>query len=552
MNETQIRTLMNEGRYKEITDSPEARRIWREFYQLPSFEADERRKTDEWERERNTAAFNARMEGGRPLPWHFTVPVPRPSDDVLKMFGSSPSRRLWLQKMYDFVFPNDKVTQATREQAEYHLRIWASIALGKTTLQTKRAYQDSKPTPFLHTIYSAPKRARIFTRWTRKSRFSEAANPEERVTARLYHAADYFFQSLRRAKHWRQCQDGVVFSTNYYKRLSTLPADKKSEGFGKKFFEMPLDEGEEGELFLPSTKSSHGRTEGRELGRSDATLVFDKTTSTFYLQKVKQKKKAVLRGNVLRKERKRADAKLSLFSLPALEKGGAGELLKLWNTATEKTKRLREWKIVSEKFTSAEYLRDDKELMQRFLNFAVQFCSQQAAASIKYKPAVSLSAHRRMKLEEQERMICNSSALEVTEDYAKWVTKVYALLMSDVACGWDEEEGKPRTRRAHGSVRGLGWPDQRYWEPFRDADGRSPASASAEKEWKEDQEEQIIETKGYTISTALRKCRVEELRTTADQSRADDWEGSEQQEISQYGTSLAVASTTSEARGVRF
>ena len=115
-----------------------------------------------------------------------------------------------------------------------------------------------------------------------------------------------------------------------------------------------------------------------------------------------------------------------------------------------------------------------------------------------------------------------------------------------------EEVAKPRTRRAHGSVRGLGWPDQRYWEPFRDADGRSPASASAEKEWKEDQEEQIIETKGYTISTALRKRRVEELRTTADQSRADDWEGSEQQEISQYVTSLAVASTTSEARGVRF
>lgn len=115
-------------------------------------------------------------------------------------------------------------------------------------------------------------------------------------------------------------------------------------------------EGEEGKLFLPLTKSSNGRTEGRELARSNATLVFDKTTSTFYLQKVKQKKKA--RRNALGKEgkeRKRADAKLPLFSLPALEKGGAVELLKLWNTAMDKTKHLREWKIISIASTTTDW-----------------------------------------------------------------------------------------------------------------------------------------------------------------------------------------------------
>ena len=121
MNEQQIRTLMKNGKYKQITDSPEARQIWRELYQLPTFEADERRQTMEWECERNTGAFKARMEGGRPLPWHFMVPVPKPSDEVLNLFRSSPSRQLWLQKMYDFVFPKDKATEkATREQAEFN------------------------------------------------------------------------------------------------------------------------------------------------------------------------------------------------------------------------------------------------------------------------------------------------------------------------------------------------------------------------------------------------------------------------------------------------
>ena len=308
MNEQQIRTLMKNGKYKQITDSPEARQIWRELYQLPTFEADERRQTMEWECERNTGAFKARMEGGRPLPWHFMVPVPKPSDEVLNLFRSSPSRQLWLQKMYDFVFPKDKATEkATREQAEYQRRIWASIALGQTTPQSRRAYQDPKSTPLLHTIYSAPKAARTFTRWTGKSRFSDSAYLEDRISLHLYHAADCIFQNLRTVNHWRQCQDGAVFSTNYYKWLSALPADQKPEGFGKKFFEMPLDEGEEGELFLPSTKSSRGHVEGRELGCSDATLVFDKTTSTFYLQKVKQKKKS-WKGSTRGKEEGRCKA----------------------------------------------------------------------------------------------------------------------------------------------------------------------------------------------------------------------------------------------------
>ena len=179
---------------------------------------------------------------------------------------------------------------------------------------------------------------------------------------------------------------------------------------------------------------------------------------------------------------------------------------------------MREWKLVSEKFTSAEYLRDSKELKPRFLHLAIRFCSQQAAASIKYKPAVSLSVHRRMNLVEQERLICNSSELEVTENYAKWVARAYALVMLPSG--------------VRGSVRGLGWPDQKYWEPFRDADGRSPAPASPAKEWKEDQDEQVIETEGYTISTTHTKRQIEELRTAAYQSRTDDWEGSEQQVIS--------------------
>ena len=524
--------------------------------------------------------------------------------EVLNLFRKSESRWLWLRKMYDSVFPENTEKleedawkeELNRRRLAQHRRIWQSVALGKATPQTKRAYQDPKPAPLLHMIYGAPKRITLdaetwdYVPWKGKSRFSDLASAEDRAQC---YPADFSIthvsgfsetdqpvreenaeeRLLRQASAlaWKWKWDGLpllkerynsegVSQGNRIGRISGAVSryGQDGKGFGKKFFEMPLDETDierdaqlkrlkklekkrqkalksgdsitadkladtkaevqvkpfEGESFLPSNE--------RELGLSDATLVFDITTSTFYLQKVKQKKKAVLRGKVLRKERKRADAKLPLFSLSALEKGDAEELLKLWKTVTEKVQYLREWKLASDKFTGAKYLRENKELMQRFLHLAVKFCSQQAAASIQYNPAVSLSAHRRMNLEEQERMICNSSKLNVTEDYAEWVARAYALLMLPA--------------ETRGSVRGLGWPDQRYWEPFRDADGRSPASASPAKEWKEDQEEQVIETKGYTISTTHRKPRIEELRTAADQSRADDWEGSEQQEISSLST----------------
>lgn len=541
-----------------------------------------------WEDESAPSEFTERHEAMLP--------------EVLNLFRKSESGWLWLRQMYDSVFPENtgKIEEdawkgeRNRRKLAQHRRVWQSInALGLKHGTVERAYQETKPAPLLHTIYSAPKRiARDgetwdYVPWKGNSRFTDRASAEDRAQCcpadlSIAHVLGFSEtdqpvceetadrRTLRQsaALAWIWKWDGLPLLEERYNRKGVSQGsrigrisgavpryEQEEKGFGKKFFEMPLDGDRchicsldkakwtddercqhetEGEFFQPLTESGKGWIMGRELGRSDATLVFDKTTSTFCLQKVKQTKKAAIRGEVIRKERKRADAKLSLFSLSALKKGsatnkkgGAAKLLRLWDTATERTLHHNQQSMLSEKFTSVvDCLRDDKALMQRFLNLAVKFCTQQAAASIKYNPAVSLSAHRRMNLEEQGVMICNSSELEVTEDYAKWVARAYALLMLPT--------------ETLGSVRGLGWPDHRSWETFRDFYGRSPASASPAKEWKEDQEEEeeTVETEEdyKTVIKYHRRLRFGELRTAVDQPRVDDWEGSEQQQISNLST----------------
>lgn len=107
--------------------------------------------------------------------------------EVLSLFQKSGSR-LWLRAMYDSVFPENterleedaRREKFNRRNLAQHRRIWDSIALGKVT-QTKHAYQDPKPTPLLHTIYSAPKTERTFMRWTGTSKFSDLASAEDRA-----------------------------------------------------------------------------------------------------------------------------------------------------------------------------------------------------------------------------------------------------------------------------------------------------------------------------------------------------------------------------------
>jgi hypothetical protein len=340
----------------------------------------------EWEQKRYDEAMTERYtEGGQPLAWHFAIPVERPSEEVFKLFHKNPAWWPWLQKTYDFVFPERKDTQeakeaATRNLIAQHRAIWDSIALGKTTTQPK-----PKLIPFLHTIYSAPKRTTRdgetwdYVPWKGNSRFSDLASAEDRTQcypADLKPDSPSVFQCLRsfpiaaccddpEHKHgWNEYQDGVVFSTNYYKWLSTAVADQRPEGFGHKFFGIPAKTG----------------------------LTFDASTKTFYLQRA------------LRDGEAATGARLPLFSLLKLqeaaektkgkreeekkEDGEAEALLRLWQEVEARAKDKNEEEEAREEYlrifhkteykwtptTAVKQLHASDNFLDQFRDFAVEFC----------------------------------------------------------------------------------------------------------------------------------------------------------------------------------
>jgi hypothetical protein len=97
-----------------------------------------------------------------------------------------------------------------------------------------------------------------------------------------------------------------------------------------------------------------------------------------------------------------------------------------------------------------------------------------------------------------------------------------------------------------GSARNLGWLDSRNWEPD------STTSVSEKKKWQERQEKLTVETEGYTVertqtqrsaaveqtqweyegsedgSIIWKEDKKDELTTTEELERQDDWEDSTQ------------------------
>ncbi|MGA2648273.1 MAG: hypothetical protein ABSF15_26590 [Candidatus Sulfotelmatobacter sp.] len=284
------------------------------------------------------------------------------------------------------------------------------------------------------------------------------------------------------------------------------PYEQPAGEFGKAFFEMPLDEGQEGKMFLPHVQYKDGRViEGsRLLGRADATLIFDKTNSTFYLQKVKQAKKPSKGGLWVGKYRghwiweggttspnagrKRADAKLALLSLPVRSSRPWAE------TKEEAASGLRIimgfWKTECKE--DVKYLRDNKELLNRFLRLVLQFCESQ----------------------------------KNSKQFVQWVSKAFALRMAGVN-GSREKPSKVTAAEARWAA------DQReviqenggitisktQWKRFGEAkQTQYTYEGSTEDDvWKEKDESEEA---------------LNELKTALDLPREDDWESSEQKVIS--------------------